>query len=38
MGVGGEGGENEIFLMWKVYFLDEQKAEGLTWSKRKKQT
>ena len=33
----GEGvGENEKFLMWKVYFLDEQKAEGWTGSKKKK--
>lgn len=33
----GEGvGENEKFLMWKVYFLDEQKAEGWTGSKKKR--
>lgn len=35
----GEGvGENEKFLMWNVYFLDEQKAEGWTGSKKKEQT
>lgn len=30
-GAGGGG-----VLMWKVYFLDEQKAEGWTGSKRKR--
>lgn len=36
---GGGGGENGKFLMWRVYFLDKQKAEGWTGSKRKqKQT
>lgn len=29
--IGGGG-----VLMWKVYFLDEQKAEGWTGSKRKR--
>ena len=29
-GVGGGGGENGKFLMWRVYFLDKQKAEGWT--------
>ena len=36
VGRGGGGGENGKFLMWRVYFLDKQKAEGWTGSKRKR--
>ena len=35
-GGGGWGGGNGKFLMWRVYFLDKQKAEGWTGSKRKR--